>query len=73
MLYIFAGFPRTALSAGGITFTIDVAEELGIVEHDPNIQYRKTGVYTPGEDGEMLYPIEYRLSDQLLIDGITWD
>ena len=73
MIYIFAGFPRTGLSAGGITFTIDVAEELGIVELDPNIQYRKTGVYTPGEDGERLYPIKYRLSDQLLIDGITWD
>ena len=56
MLYIFAGFPRTALSAGGIKFTIDVAEELGIVEQDPNIQCRKTGVYTAGKDGEMWYP-----------------
>lgn len=73
MLYIFAGFPRTGLSAGGIKFTIDVAEELGIVEQDPNIQCRKTGVYTAGKDGEMLYPTEYRLSDQLLKDGITWD
>ena len=73
MLYIFAGFPKTGLSAGGIKFTVDVAEELGIVEQDPNIQYRKTGVFVPGEDGEMLYPIEYRLSDQLLDDGITWD
>ena len=76
MLYIFAGFPRSNLTAGGLQHVVEDVEELAILEHDPSIQYRKEGVFTPtypNDDVEMLYPIEYRLSDRCLQDGITWD
>ena len=43
-----------------------------ILEHDPNIQYRKQGVFISGTD-EFLYPVEYRMSDLCLSEGITWD
>jgi hypothetical protein len=70
MLYIFAGFPKNGLNAGGLQRLIEEVEELGELEHDPAVQYRKEGVFA-GE--EMLYPIEFNLSPTLLRDGITWD
>ena len=72
-LFIFAGFPRNGLHAGGLQFCIEEVEELGLLEHDPAVQYRKEGVFTSGERGELLYPIEYHLSDRCLQDGITWE
>ena len=73
MLYIFAGFPKSGLHAGGIQFAVEEVEELALLEHDPNVQYRKEGVFTPGEKGEFLYPIEYVMSSNCLRAGITWD
>jgi len=43
-----------------------------ILEHDANIQYRKSGVFINNSD-EYLYPTEYHMSDVCLRDGITWD
>lgn len=76
MLYVFAGFPghrgdKLGLHAGGLAFCIDEVEELGLLER--RLCYRKGGVFTPGPEGEYLYDVEYRLSDNLRIDGITWD
>jgi len=77
-LYIFAGFPGKnlplgqRLHAGGLQYCIESVEELGILEHDPAAQYRKEGVFAAGTD-ELLYPVEYRMSDLCLQDGITWD
>ena len=42
------------------------------MEHDPAVQYRREGVFATGTDEE-LYPVEYRMSDLCLRDGITWD
>ena len=72
MLYIFAGFPKSGLHAGGLQYCIETVENLAILEHDPAVQYRKEGVFATGSE-EMLYPIEYRMSDLCLRDGITWD
>ena len=47
-------------------------EELGLLEHDPSIQYRKEGVFINKTD-EWLYPVDYRISDLCLRDGIDWD
>jgi hypothetical protein len=79
MLYVFAGFPGKQLPpgqrlhAGGLQHCIEVVEELAILEHDPAVQYRKEGVFIPGNREEMLYSVEYRMSDLCLRDGITWD
>ena len=72
MLYIFAGFPKNNLHAGGIQYCVETVEELAILEHDPVVQYRKEGVFAAGSE-EMLYPIECRMSDLCLREGITWD
>ena len=72
MLYVFAGFPRNRLHAGGLQYCIETVENLAIVEHDPAVQYRREGVFATGTDEE-LYPVEYRMSDLCLRDGITWD
>jgi hypothetical protein len=72
MLYVFAGFPHNGLHAGGLQHCIETVENLAILEHDPVIQYRKEGVFASGSE-EMLYPIEYRMSEMCLWDGITWD
>ena len=79
MLYIFAGFPGKGagsgtqhLHAGGLQYAIETVEELAIIEHDPVILYRKEGVFV-NDTEEMLYPVEYRMSDQCLREGITWD
>ena len=70
MLHIFAGFPKNGLHAGGLQYCIENVEELGLLDHDPAVQYRKEGVFS---GDEMLYPIEYRVSDTLQREGITWD
>ena len=72
MLYIFAGFPKNGLHAGGLQYCIESVEELGELEHDPAVEYRKEGVFASNSD-EMLYPIEVILSPSLESDGITWD
>ena len=79
MLYIFAGFPgkeapagSLQLHAGGLQYCIETVEELALLEHDPAVQYRKEGVFA-NETDEMLYPVEYRMSDICIRDGITWE
>ena len=78
MLNVFAGFPGKHLppgqhiNAGGLAHAIETVEKLAELEFDPAVQYRKEGVFATGSE-EMLYPIEYRLSDMCLRDGITWD
>jgi hypothetical protein len=74
VLYIFAGFPKSGLSAGGLQHAIETVEELGILEHDPAVQYRKEGVFIgENSDGEWTENVEYNVSDLCLRDGITWD
>lgn len=81
MLYVFAGFPgkgrgpdQTILNAGGLSYLVNDVEELGIVEVNPRVQYRRGGVFTSnGEYGEWIRPVDYRLSEALLREGITWD
>ena len=80
MLYVFAGFPgRNApcgslqLHAGRLEYCFETVEDLAILEHDPNVQYRKEGVFTSGKTGEFLYHVEYRMSELCLRDGITWE
>jgi len=72
MLYIFAGFPKNGLHAGGLQYCIETVEELGLLEHDDAVQYRKEGVFAANSDEE-LYPLEVVLSPTLERDGITWD
>ena len=72
MLYIFFGFPKNGLHAGGLQYCIETVEELAILEHEPLVQYHKQGVLAAGSE-EVLYPIEYRMSEMCLERGITWD
>ena len=72
MLYVFAGCPKNGLHAGGLQHAIANVESLAILQCDPAIQYRKEGLYTPGQEGELLYPAEYQISDHCLRDAITW-
>ena len=72
MLYIFFGLPSSGLHAGGLQYCIETVEELAILEHDPVIQYHKQGVFAAGSE-EVLYPVEYRMSDMCLERGIAWD
>ena len=73
MLYVFAGFPATGLNATGLLTAIDY-EDIGEVVQDGAVQYRKDGIYI-GVDTEREYsgPVEYRMSDMCIRDGITWD
>ena len=73
MLYIFAGFPKSGLNAGGLQHCVEEIEDLAILEHDPAVQYRKEGVFAPGKADELLYPVNHDISDMCLRDGITWD
>jgi hypothetical protein len=73
MLYIFAGFPHNGLHAGGLQHAIETVEELAMLEHDSTIQYLKEGVFIEGKNSEYLYPVDYRMSNNCLLDGITWD
>ena len=72
MLYIFAGYPKNNLHAGGLQYCIETVEMLGELEHDPAVQYRKEGVFATNTDEE-LYPLEVVMSPMLERDGITWD
>ena len=73
-LLIFAGFPKRGLHAGGLQFAVEEVENLAILEHDPVVQYRKEGVFAITDKAEeLLYPVEYRMSDLCLREGITWD
>ena len=75
MLYIFAGLPGKGsgpgkyIHAGGLQYAIETVEELANLEHDPIVQYRRGGVFVNGT-AELLYPVEYRISDALLLAGI---
>lgn len=60
MLYIFAGFPKNGLNAGGLRFLIE-AEALGLLEEDPDVAYSNEGEH------------RYHMSALCLRDGITWD
>ena len=86
MLYIFAGFPKSGLHAGGLRFSCCACEacceERGgepfeaplALEHGKDVHYRKEGVFSgDNPKAEWLYPVEYQLSDRCLQDGITWD
>ena len=79
MLYIFAASPSNLgpgnlrLHAGGITHLVNVVEKLAIVENSKDISYEKEGVFTPFPHGEWMRPLEYRMSDLCLRDGITLD
>ena len=73
MLYIFLGYPKTLLNAGGLQRCVGRVEQLGILEHNPQVQYRKEGVFIPGLHEEQLYQVEHRLSQACLDVGITWD
>lgn len=44
-----------------------------ILEHDNTICYRKEGVCLAGKPGEIIRSYEHRISDMLLMYGITWD
>lgn len=73
MLYVFAGYPRSGLNAGGLQRYVETVECLGELEHDPSIQYRKEGIFVISETGEELKePISYHLSELCLRDGIDW-
>ena len=72
MLYIFAGYPKNNLHAGGLQYCIESVEMLGELEHDPAVQYRKEGVFAANTDEE-LHPLQVVMSPMLERDGITWD
>ena len=73
MLYIFGGFPKNNLHAGGLQYAVEEVEELGILEHDPAVQYRKEGKFVgEGEYKEFDSDIEVRFSNTCLLSGIFW-
>jgi len=67
-LYIFAGYPKNGLHAGGIRLFTQL-EEIGVLEEDSAVQYRKEGVYIGGEWSR---PIEYHMSALCERDGLGW-
>jgi len=72
MLYIFAGFPRCGLNAGGLQYAIETVEGLAILEHGA-VQYRREGRFILGEDGEeWAGPYDYWMSPSLTSAGLTW-
>ena len=76
MLYIFAGFPKNGLHAGGLQRCIEEVEELGELEHNPSLQWCKEGVFsfTSGDRrGEWLWNDGIHISPTLIQEGITWD
>lgn len=60
LLYVFAGFPRSGLNAGGLQHAIERAEELAILEHKPEIRITKE------DHGRVI------ISDRCKADGIDW-
>lgn len=67
MLYVFAGYPKCGLNAGGLRRFIEV-EAIGLLEEDPCVQYTSEGILS----GEDIFPIDYRMSDLCKRDGIGW-
>jgi len=73
MLYIFAGFPRCGLNAGGVQYAVEYVETLGQLTHGA-IQARREGMYILTDTGEeRTGDTQYHMSDRCLADGITWD
>ena len=74
MLYVFSGYPKCGLNAGGLQRCVEEVENLGILEHDPAVQYAREGVFVVhGSVGERIGKLEYRLSALLERQGITMD
>ena len=72
MLYVFAGFHKCDLNAGGLQYAIETVEELGALEHHA-IQYRREGRYIWGAAGsEWCGEYEYWISPSVVRAGITW-
>lgn len=59
MLYIFAGFPKCGLNAGGLHRLIEV-EEIGALDEEPEVSY--------SNDGEH----RYHMSELCEKDGLRW-
>jgi hypothetical protein len=76
MLYIFSSglgnvqVGDSVLHAGGLVHCIETVEELAHLED--KVDYRKAGVFYSNTE-EWMAPVEYRISDVLLADGIDWD
>lgn len=75
MLYVFGGAPRCGLNAGGLQHACEEVAQLCELEHDPHVQYVRSGVYvvTSPTQGERLGTTEHHLSNLLDRHGIDWD
>ena len=75
MLFIFAGYPRCGLNAGGLQHAVEEVEELAILEHRPAVRYDREGIVAVGPGGfwERVGATPYVLSPSLEAIGITWD
>lgn len=72
MLYIFAGFPKSRLNAGGLRRFVEV-EEIGFLEESDAISYTKEGISIATDSGEeWLRDTPFRFSDNCAKDGIGW-
>jgi hypothetical protein len=66
LLYVFAGFPgkdlgrSEGLNAGGLQYAIERVEELGVLEHNPEV------CITKEDHGSVI------ISERLKADGIDW-
>lgn len=67
MLYVFAGFPKCGIHAGGLRRFI-IAEKIGLLEEKSDVEYTKEGI----NSGEDLLSIAYRFSPNCGLDGIDW-
>ena len=67
-LYIFAGYPKTGLSAGGVRLFTQL-ENIGLLEEDPAIEYRKEGVFV---GDEWSHGFDYHFSHSCTASGIGW-
>lgn len=73
-LYLFAGFPRSGLNAGGIQHACEEVESLALLEHDPAVEVRTEGVFLLGDHGEeRIGGMKVILSPTLPAMGITMD
>jgi len=73
MLYIFGGFPKNKLSAGGVQYVAEDVEDLGLFAHDPAIEFRKEGIFIGEKQKEFSRPFTVRISEKCLLSGISWD
>lgn len=73
--YVFAGYPRNGLNAGGLEYCIEEVEQLAMLEHDPAFQLRKEGLFilSPSGAAEQIADVRLNLSDRVNQDGITQD